>query len=54
MVGKQKEHTSADWVGYGLRTHLQLPSLFGWVTRYHTESNAPTAAVNPHISQVDE
>lgn len=29
MAGKQKEHTSADWVGYGLRAHLQWASLFG-------------------------
>lgn len=30
MVGKQKEHASADWVGYVLRAHLQWTSLCGW------------------------
>lgn len=46
MVGKQKEHTSADWVGYGLRAHLQWASLFGWDT---TQGIMAAAAVNPHV-----
>lgn len=49
MVGKQKEHTSAEWVGYGLRAHLQWASLCGW-----DATQAITAAVNPHNSLTDE
>lgn len=52
MVGKQKEHTSADRVGYGLRAHLQWASLFGWDTTQGI--TAAAAAGNPHILLDDE
>ena len=51
MVGKEKEHTSADWVGYGLRAYLQWASLFGWDS---TQGITPAADVYPHSLLSDE
>lgn len=52
MVEKQREHTSADWLGYGLRAHLQWASLFAWDTTQGI--SAAVAAVNPQLSPADE
>lgn len=51
-LGNKKEHASADWVGYGLRAHLQWASLFGWGTTQGITVAA--AAVNSHILLADE
>lgn len=56
MAGKQKEHTSADWVGYGLRAHLQWASLFGRgdATRGVMVAAAAAAVKTTHLTTSDE
>lgn len=51
--GWKTKGTHKCWLGGLWVKDTFTIAFFVWM-RYHTESNAPTAAVNPHISQVDE